>query len=153
MCFIVLPQRPVRRLFGAAQNVQSLLDDGTLNNAFNKTDHHANTLAVIAFDVLAEGAERLMQMSEMQELSPFLRYRRETLANNDTAVQLRALVLNLWGGLPGLDLSDIFKNADEHHTRIALEMIASYTRHGERDPQFMALTSEIRDMEPSEVKA
>lgn len=153
MCYIVLPRTSVRKLLGATQNVQSLLNDGTLAASFGNTEGHATALAVTAFDVLAEGANRLQLLTEMQELSPFLHYRREALADGDMARQLRALVLNLWGGRPGLNLSTLFISADELHTRIALEMITSYTRYGERDPQFMALASEIRDMQTSEVAA
>lgn len=154
MCYIVLPRTPVRKLLGAAQNVQSLIDDGTLAAAFGKPDgSNATTLAVTAFDVLSDGAANLLLLTEMQDLSPFLRYRREVLAEGDMAQHLRALVLNLWGGLPGLNLFVMFINADEHHTRIALEMIASYTRHGECDPQFMALAAEIRGMETIEEAA
>lgn len=154
MChYLVLPRTPVRKLLGAAQNVQSLLDDGTLGDALGKNRAHAINLAITAFDVLAEGAANLLLLTEMQDLSPFLRYRREVLAEGDMAKHLRNIVMNLWSAWAGLALGVAFTEFDEHHTRIALEMIASYTRHDERDPQFMALAAEIRDMETIEEAA
>lgn len=145
MCFSIYKQSNVRKLCMAARNVQQIIDDGTLPEAFNKNRNGEAHRAVVAFDVLATTAAAVIE--EQKDVSPFLRYRREVLADGDMAKHLRALLFNLWGGRQGLNLSLLFMNADEHHTRIALEMITSYTRHGENDPQFMALAAEIRDME------
>lgn len=82
---------------------------------------------------------------EIKEVSPFLRYRKEVLDDyNTTAKALRRLVLNLWNGMEGLNLSRLFWTADPLHRRVALEMIASYSQRGEKDPAFMALAGDIR---------
>lgn len=144
MCFTVLPTPPVQQLIVAAQHIQSLLDNGTLAAAFGdgNADHAATAIA--GFDRLQESASRLA--GEQKHVSPFLRYRREILGPSETAGRLRALVLNLWGGRP-VNLSKLFWDADEMNTRIALECIASYTKHGENDSQFMSMAAEIIDNE------
>lgn len=153
MCYLVIPRNRFRRLIGAAQNVQALLDDGTLAAAFgDRTEGNSPVLAATAFDILAEHVAAISE--DQKEVSPFLRYRKETMGNTPVAEQLRGLVLNLWGlrgNRPGFYLSALFAVADEHHKRIALEMIASHANHGEADPQFIALASEVRDAELSEV--
>ena len=151
MCFSVHQTQKVQKLCASAQNIQALINDGTLADALTRSNSHANHLVVTAFDVLSLSAG--MVMNDVKDVSPFLRYRREALADDATGRQLRALVLNLWGGRQGLNLSTLFMDADEHHTRIALEMIAGYTRLGENDPQFMALAAEIRDLEGEEVES
>ena len=151
MCFSVHQTQKVRKLCAAAQHVQALIDDGTMADAFTRGDSEATHTVVTAFDVLALNAGQLA--NDDKDVSPFLRYRREVLAEGNTAHQLRALVLNLWGGRQALNLGALFMGSDDYHTRIALEMIAGYTRIGERDPQFMALAAEIRDLATSEVTA
>jgi hypothetical protein len=137
MCFIVVPLTPLRKLVAAAQNVQALIDDGTIPAAFTNPSDHATTLAITAFDVLATNAASVGL--QLGGVSPFLRYRREILADGESGHGLRKLWANLFGGRQGLNLSYFFMNADEHHTRIALDLIASYTKLGENDPHFMAL--------------
>ena len=151
MCFSIHQTQKVKKLCAAAQNIQALIDDGTMADAFTRGDRDATHQVVTAFDVLSLNVG--LVANDIKDVSPFLRYRREALADGDTARHLRDLVLNLWGGRQGLNLSAIFMGADDYHTRIALEMIAGYTRLGENDQQFMALAAEIRDMEASEVAA
>jgi hypothetical protein len=141
--FALVPQSRLDRLSGAAANLQSLLDDGTLAAAFNKaeTDAHSTQLAVTAFDVLAEQNAQLL--ASQKAVSPFLRYRSEILAEGETPRRLRALVLNLWNGADA-NLSALFMNADEHHTRLALECIVSYSANGENDRHFMDLAVDVR---------
>lgn len=97
-----------------------------------------------------EGYERMEACvasvrEELKEVSPFIRYRKEVLdERNFVAMLLRRLVLNLWNGMEGLNLSRLFWDADPLHRRIALEMIASYSHRGENDPAFMALAGDIR---------
>jgi hypothetical protein len=148
MCYSIHQTQKIQKLCVSAQTIQALIDDGTLANALSSTDSDANHRVVTAFDVLSQNAGQVL--NDVKDVSPFLRYRREALADGGPGRHLRALVLNLWGGRQGLDLSDLFMGADEHHTRVALEMIAGYTRQGERDPQFMALAAEIRDLEGEE---
>lgn len=140
MCFIVLQKTAVTRLLGSAQNVQSLLDDGTLFAALQQSTDNSAALAVTAFDVLAENAAAVQ--AETKEVSPFLRYRKEIMGQYETAGHLRKLVLNLWGGRQ-VDLSRLFMNADQHHTKIALDCIVAYTDRGENDAIFMKLCSDI----------
>lgn len=143
MCFTIVSQQPLRKLIASAGAVKNLLDDGTMANAFLKGDGHAAQQTATAIQILNENAYGIL--ADQKEVSPFLRYRREILAHYDTAAHLRALVLNLWGGRPA-NLSLLFMGADDYHTRIALELIAGYTRLGENDSQFMSLASEIRDL-------
>ena len=145
MCFSIHQTHKVRKLCASAQNVQGLINDGTLADAFNRADGQALNQVVTAFDVLWLSAGSVI--NDIKDVSPFLRYRREVLADEAIGTLLRALVLNLWNGQQGICLGELFTNADEHHTRIALEMIAGYTRLREKDPQFMALAAEIRDRE------
>lgn len=150
MCYLVIPRTRLRRLIGAAQNVQSLLNDGTLAAAFgDRPEGNSPVLATTAFDVLAEQVAAIGE--DQKEVSPFLRYRKEIMGNNPTAGRLRGLLLNLYGLRSARNLNVLFTNADEHHKRIALELIASYAHHGDNDPQFIALAGEVRDLEPSEV--
>lgn len=143
MCFIVLPKRSVQRLVIAAFHVQNLVNTGKVNA--NGDPDEINTV-VAAFDRLNESATEVA--SEEKVVTPFLRYRQEILGHYETAIRLRALVLNLWGGRPA-NLGQLLMGADERHTRIALEMITSYTQYGENDSHFMGLASEIIDMEES----
>lgn len=143
MCFIVVPQNQLRKLVAAAQNVQALIDDGTLPAAFTNPSDHATTLAVTAFDVLAANAAQVG--IQLGGVSPFLRFRREILAEGPMAAGLRRLALNLFNDRQGVRLSTFFINADEYHTRIALDLIAGYTKQGENDPHFMTLCREITD--------
>lgn len=150
MCFITLPKPPVQRLIIAAQHVQSLLDNGTLTNAWGEGKPDDINTAVAAFDRLQESATALA--IEQKQVTPFLRYRQEIFGHYETAERLRALVLNLWGGQP-VNLGVLFMGADERHTRIALECIVSYTALGENDSHFMGLASELMEMRTSEVAA
>lgn len=143
MCFIVVSPTPIRKLCGAAKNLQDLLTDGTLSAAFDKQNEHGTGLAVAAFDALAESAAAVE--AQLKGVSPFLRYRREILAEGPMAANLRRLALNLYNDRQGVRLSTFFQNADEHYTRIALEMIAGYTRQGETDPHFMTLATDINE--------
>lgn len=142
MCLAVFNLKTVMKLGHAAQHVQKLVDDGTLAEAFGKNKGGEAHECVTAFNLLGEAAAAVGE--EYKEVSPFLRYRKEIMGFGNTPLALRALVLNLWGGRP-FNLGLLFMNADPHHTRIALECIASYTHLGENDRHFMNLASEIRD--------
>lgn len=144
MCLIVIPQRPIQQLCAAAQQLQSMMDDGTIPAACNGGKPEQLDAAVAAFDRLTEATARVI--AEQKQVSPFLRYRQEILGNYDTASRLRDMVMNLWNGRQA-NLSLLFHNADERHTRIALECIASFTGHGENDHHFMALADEINELD------
>ena len=143
MCLIVIPSNTLAKLEAAAISVQSLVDEEVLSRAYVHSDEEAQAAAVDAFDKLAECTAAAL--AEHKAVSPFIRYRKEALDEfNLTAKTLRRLVLNLWNGMEGLNLSALFWNADPLHARIALDMIASYSQRGEKDAAFMALASEIR---------
>lgn len=139
MCFITLPKPPVDRLLAAAQTMQTLMDNGTFTAALGDGNPDQVNLAISAFDRLAESVTALQ--GEIKEVSPFLRYRREILQDGPLS-SIARLVLCLWNGR-SCDLSRLWINADEQRTRIALECITSYTKHGERDQHFMQLALEI----------
>lgn len=76
--------------------------------------------------------------------SPFARYRAEIKGGYSTALRLSSLVLHLYNGNQWtLDLPTFLTNADERHVAIALELLDSYAKHGENDPDFMDLAREI----------
>jgi hypothetical protein len=153
MCFITLPKPPITRLLAAAQNMQALMDNGTFTAALGDGNPEQVNLAISAFDRLAESVTALQ--GEIKEVSPFLRYRREIMEGVE-CVFLKPLVLCLWNGRH-CNLSQLFISADGLTTRIALECITSYSRHGENDQHFMTLALEIVDemleREASEVAA
>ena len=144
MCYSIYRLTSIMKLCMAAQQVQRLIDDGILPEAFNKNRHGEAHECVAAFNLLAESVATVAD--ENKEVSPFLRYRQEILGHYGTAAALRSLTMNLWGGAP-CRLGALFMNADPHHARIALECIAAYTQRGENDPHFMRLAEDIRAME------
>lgn len=146
MSNIVISKHKLSKLCAAAENIQALLNDGTLGNAFGKIDNNSeeDTMrAVAGFDALQDGVAGIN--SEIRVTSPFLRYRNEILGDYETAARLRAMVMNLWGGRHA-NLSLLFHHADEHHTRLALECIVHFTQYGENDTFFMSLASEIDEL-------
>lgn len=144
MSYLILPAKTVQQITRTAQHIQQLLDDGTLTAAWGEGDADQINTAVNAFDDLQAAVIGLL--NEQKIVSPFLRYRVEILGNYATAGQLRSLVMNLWGGRPA-NLGLLLMNADPHHTRIALECIASYSQYGENDTFFMSLAADIVDID------
>lgn len=82
---------------------------------------------------------------EKYSVSPCKTYRREILSDYSTAQRLASLVLHLYNGNNPVRLDNLLANADQHHTRIALELLESYSIWGENDPDFMALAEEIKE--------
>lgn len=146
MSLTITDKNHLRALIEAARNIQNLMNDGTITAAFDAGNDEQVHTTVSAFDHLTACAARIA--AQDKTASPFVRYRREILGHYETAGRLRALVLNLYGGAE-CNLSQLFSHADEHHTRIALECIASYTQYGENDTFFMSLASEIIDAMPT----
>lgn len=132
MCFIVLPQTPLRKLLGAAQRLQQLVDDGTIAAASGETAPAATYITISAFDVLADTARAVS--CDMRAVSPFQRFRNEILAHSDSGRRLRDLVL---------ELAAIFRDLDDYHTRIALDLITAFANSGEDDVQFKVLANKI----------
>jgi len=144
MCLIVIPSNTLTKLVAAAQAVQSLVDDETLSKAYVHSDEDAQAQSVAALDKLAECAAGAM--AEHKDVSPFIRYRKEALdKTNPTAKGLRRLVLNLYASHTGVCLFDYFMNADQLYTRIALEMIASFSQRDAKDSAFLILARDIWD--------
>lgn len=136
MCYSIYRLTSVMKLCQAAHKVQQLIDDGTLAEAFGRNKNGEAHESITAFNLLAESAATVAD--EHKAISPFLRYRREILADTPIGDHLRELVMNLAGGT-GVDLFALFSIADAPHTRIALECIA----HAAHNPQD---TIELRDL-------
>ena len=77
------------------------------------------------------------------QVSPFLRYRKEIMGDYTMAGHLRDLVVHLWWHKCRTNLKQMLECADPHHTRIVLELIESYCRNGDRDESFMSMAYEI----------
>jgi len=150
----IVTRHKLQRLLGAAANIQSLMHDGTLTAAWGEGDADQVHTAVTAFDTLTDAAAQVQ--AEQKAASPFLRYRREIMADSPAGARLRLLVLNLYSEAEPVSLRRIFQYCDEHNKRVAIECIAHFAIHGDRDSQFMGLAMEIAEAasnEPSEVAA
>ena len=80
--------------------------------------------------------------------NPFVAYRAEICGYYSTGQRLAALTLHLYNGAAhGVRLDNLLSNADAHHTRIALEMLAWYAKHGENCIDFMDLARDLRERE------
>lgn len=139
MCYSIYRLTSVMKLCQAAHKVQQLIDDGTLAEAFGRNKNGEAHDCIAAFNLLAETSAAVAD--ERKDISPFLRYRREILADTPTGEHLRELVMNLAGGT-SVDLFALFTVADQSHTRIALECIAHAANH----PQLDASVLELRDL-------
>ena len=113
----------------------------------------AATLEQIA-DVCDEGAGLAYAENATYDLvaprqqNPFITYRTEITGGYSTAQRLAALVLHLYNGAAhGVRLDNLLSNADARHTRIALELLAWYARHGENCIDFMDLARDLLERE------
>lgn len=141
MSHIISTRQHLQQLVIAARNIQQRLDDGTIGRAFGEGSDDDAHSAVSAFDNLDKAAT--LVASEDKIASPFLRYRREILAETPAGQRLRMLALNLYAEATPVSLRRIFSYCDEHHIRIALECIVHFAQHGDRDSHFMGLAMEI----------
>ncbi|WP_153111520.1 hypothetical protein [Propionivibrio limicola] len=147
MCLSIYTLTNVMKLCLAAQKVQKLIDDGTLAECFGKNRNDEAHECVTTFNQLAESAAAVLE--EQKDVSPFLRYRREIMADTQTGKHLRDLVLNLAGGT-NVDLAALFSTADTANCRIALELIATASRRApDRDlcDQVSARSAQLREYE------
>lgn len=94
---------------------------------------------------LLDELEMAVDAARPAKESPFVTHRTEILGNYGTAYKLQQLVLHLYNFNFEFNLGRLLWGADQRHTRIALDLIASYAVNGENDPDFMALAVEIRD--------
>lgn len=83
-------------------------------------------------------------------VSPFLKNKRILRDGYGTARKLARLTLSLYNGSAyPFDCSG-FRGFDREHLEIAIELIRSYNRHGERDSDFMSVATELKKIYPSE---
>lgn len=88
----------------------------------------------VAYDVKAE------------QQNPFVAYRAEICGGYSTAQRLAALTLHLYNGARhSVRLDNLLSSADERHTRIAIEMLAWYAKHGENCIEFMTIARQLAD--------
>lgn len=135
-------------------SAQRLLDMIESGKAFSE-DPADKAAAVIAADTLQTRInEATATLADgTHGASPFLRHRQVILGQYSTARRLAKLTLHLWNYHNPAELGQLLLNADNRHKRIAMELIASYSEHGENDPHFMNLASEIRDLQNAEAEA
>ena len=139
MCYSIYRLTSVMKLCQAAHKVQQLIDDGTLAEAFGRNKNGEAHESITAFNLLSESAATVAD--ERKDISPFLRYRREILADTAAGFHLRELVMNLAGGA-SVDVFALLTVADAPHTRIALECITHAANHPNGD----SATIELRDL-------
>jgi len=108
--------------------------------------------AAAVTDILQTAHDRAIE-SYPSQASPFLQYRKETLADTHVGAQLRLLVLHLWNSNNLINLRWLIEGADPYHMAIAIDLIESFARNGERDPHFMNLARELCDMAIPEEEA
>ncbi len=97
---------------------------------------------------LAYAETATYDMAALEQQNPFVAYRAEITGGYSTAQRLAALVLHLYNGAAhGVRLDNLLSNADERHTRIALELLAWYAKHGENCIDFMNLARHLLERE------
>lgn len=137
-------KRPLATVFG-------LPGEGADLNAL-QLRRLAATLEQIA-DVCDQGAGLAYNENATYDLqaepgNPFVTYRAEICGGYSTGQRLAALTLHLYNGAAhGVRLDNLLSNADARHTRIALEMLAWYAKHGENCIDFMDLARYLRERE------
>lgn len=145
MNYAIADKNALRALIEAARNIQNLMDDGTIPAAFYLGSDEQIHTAVSAFDHLTQCAARVS--AQDKPVSPFARYRREILGEYETAGRLRDLVLALYTDTH-VDLSTLLSEADDHHVRIALECMASFSKEKiDGDSFFLRLADEVEVFE------
>lgn len=137
-------KRPLATVFG-------LPGEGADLNAL-QLRRLAATLEQIA-DVCDQGAGLAYNENATYDLqaepgNPFVTYRAEICGGYSTGQRLAALTLHLYNGAAhGVRLDNLLSNADARHTRIALELLAWYAKHGENCIDFMDLARYLRERE------
>lgn len=113
----------------------------------------ASVLETIA-DVCDQGAglayaeNATYDMAQLEQQNPFVTYRAEITGGYSTGQRLAALTLHLYNGAAhGVRLDNLLRLADERHTRIALEMLSWYAKHGENCIDFMDLARDLLERE------
>lgn len=136
------------RLNTAAKMVLDAINAGHIAAIDGREDQ-----ATTAADALQRAHDQALE-SYPSQASPFLQYRKETLAGTPVGAQLRLLILHLWNSNNLINLRWLIDDADPYHMAIAIELIESFARNRANDPHFMALAHEIADMAmPEEIAA
>lgn len=136
------------RLNTAAKMVLDAINAGHIGATEGCEDQATATV-----DALQRAHDQAMEIYPSQA-SPFLQFRKETLADTHIGAQLRLLVLHLWNSNNLINLRWLIEGADPYHMAVAIDLIESFARNRERDPHFMALAREIADMPlPEEIAA
>lgn len=143
MSNVVVTKLNLERLLGCVADIHAMAEDGVLSAALFEHDADGLSETISALDKLVESSIQVRH--EQKIVSPFLRYRREILADTPAGQRLRMLVLNLYSEAQAVSLRRIFEALGEHEMRVALECIAHFADNGDRDSQFMSLAMEIAE--------
>lgn len=143
MSNVVVTKLNLERLLGCVADIHVMAEDGVLSAALFDHDVAGLSEIISALDKLVESSIQVRH--EQKIVSPFLRYRREILADTPAGQRLRMLVLNLYSEAQAVSLRRIFEALGEHEMRVALECIAHFADNGDRDSQFMSLAMEIAE--------
>lgn len=91
-------------------------------------------------------AKKVTYDVKVEQQNPFVVYRAEICGGYSTAQRLAELTLHLYNGARhGVRLDNLLSSADERHTRIAIEMLAWYAKHGENCIDFMHLARQLAE--------
>lgn len=123
-------------VIAAGQNLLNLIDTGDLLAGNVER-------AAAAADALQEAIDVAVReiSAGVAGASPFLRHRRAILRRDE----LQHLVTFLFNG-DRLNFFHLFSSVTAEEKVVALVCIAHYAEHGENDPHFMQLASEIFDL-------
>lgn len=146
MLKVVLPQLEVLRLITAGHAVIEKASNGDLFAGSEKSMERS----VVALDDL-ENALASVVHALPNIISPFLRFRREILANDAGGEMLRQLVLHLGlesGGT--INLHKLLSCLSANKANIALDMMEQFANHGINDPHFLDLHERVLNFVPEE---
>lgn len=131
-------------LIVAALQLHELIESNALFEAYDgDTDEAKAQRACAVLDRFGHAVTAIRAPNAQTHPSPFRTYRKQIMGLYSTGQRLASLVLHLYNSRWEPDLPSLLANADEEHVRIALELMASYARNGENDPEFMALARQI----------
>lgn len=134
--------QPTARLIAAALRMQELIDSNTLFEGYDGDETKARRACAV-LDQFSQAVNAIRAPIRETRPSPFRTYRAQIMGFYSTGQRLASLVLHLYNCRWDTDLPSLLANADEEHVRIALELLDSYARHGENDPEFMSLARQI----------
>ena len=146
---INLPQLEVMRLITAGLGVVEKVHNGDLFAG----NVNAMERSVAALDDLESALESTVKTLP-NSISPFLRYRSETMANNTGGEMLRQLITHLGSETGGLiNLHKLLVCLSANKTNIALDMMEHFANHGTNDPHFVEIYSRVLNFTITEAGA